>query len=136
MKNYIVRRNNDLFDNMWNDFFRSGVSSKSLMRTDIKEDENQYMMEVEIPGFEKQDITVDFENGYLTVEAKKEQANEEKEENAQPKYLHRERVESYSRSYYHGDVDATNIKARYENGVLTLNVPKQKANNTHKIVID
>ena len=102
----------------------------------IKEDENQYMMEVEIPGFEKQNITVDFENGYLTVEAKKEQANEEKEENAQPKYLHRERVESYSRSYYLGDVDATNIKARYENGVLTLNVPKQKANNTHKIVID
>ena len=136
MKNYIVRRNNDLFDNMWNDFFRSGVSSKSLMRTDIKEDENQYMMEVEIPGFEKQDITVDFENAYVTVEAKKQQANEEKEDNAHPKYLHRERVESYSRSYYLGDVDATNIKARYENGVLTLNVPKQKANNTHKIVID
>ena len=134
MKNYIVRRNNDLFDNMWNDFFRSGNNAQ-IMRTDIKEDETHYMMEVEVPGFEKQEISVDFENGYLTIEAKKEQTEEQPQEN-NAKYLHNERVESYSRSFYLGDVDTANIKASYNQGVLTLNVPKHKENNTHKIVIE
>ena len=130
MKNYLSRRNerNDGFMDVWNDpfedffrpFFYGGMQAAD-MRTDIKETENGYEMQVDLPGFEKSDINVTLKHGYLTVNAKKENKEEDKHN-----YLRRERSYSCSRSYYVGDaVRDEDVKAKYENGILTLSVPKE-----------
>ena len=127
MKNYIVRRNNnrmdDFFGDVFNDFFKPVFYDEKSenMRTDIKELENSYEMEVEMPGFDKKDIQVSFNDGYVTVSANKEE-KEEDEKNG----------------YYVGEVDEKQIKAKYENGVLTVNIPKEapKKIETHTISID
>ena len=134
MKNYITTRNNrDLFDEAFDNFFRPFYmdSDSSFMKTDIKETDKNYVMDVEMPGMEKKDINLKFESGYLTVSAKKETHEEE------GKYLRRERATSFSRSYYMGDVDEKQIKAKYENGILTVTVPKDKPEEIkHHINID
>ncbi len=133
MKNYITRRNNDLFDDAFNSFFRPFYveESASLMKTDIRETETEYLMDVEMAGFKKTDISLKFENGYLTVSAKKDNKDEDEH------YIRRERAYSCSRSYYFGEVDEKLIKAKYDNGVLEIVVPKQKPEETsHNISID
>ena len=134
MKNYMTtRRNNDLFDEAFESFFRPFYvdSESSFMKTDIKETDKSYILDVEMPGFDKKDISLKFESGYVTISAKKENVNEE------GRYIRRERAQSFSRSYYMGDVDEKQIKAKYENGVLTVTVPKEKPEETkHQIVID
>ncbi len=133
MKNYLVHRNNDLFDEAFDSFFRPFYvdSESSFMKTDIKETEKDYILDVEMPGFEKKDISLKFESGYITISAKKEN----NEENS--RYLRRERAVSCSRSYYMGDVDEKQIKAKYENGVLMVTVPKDKPEQVkHAIAIE
>lgn len=134
MKNYITtRRNNDLFDEALESFFRPFYvdSDSTFMKTDIKETDKNYVMDVEMPGFDKKDISLKFESGYVTISAKKE-ANAD-----DGRYIRRERAVSCSRSYYMGDVDEKQIKAKYENGVLTVTVPKEKPEETrHHILID
>ncbi len=134
MKNYMTtHRNNDLFDEAFDSFFRPFYmdSDSTFMKTDIKEKNNDYVMEVEMPGLDKKDISLKFESGYVTISAKKTEREED------GNYLRRERATSYSRSYYMGDVDEKQIKAKYENGILTVTVPKQKPEETkHQILID
>ena len=133
MKNYVVRRNNDILEDTFNSFFRPFYVDEeaAVMKTDIKETENEYLMDVEMAGFDKNDISLKFEKGYLTVSAKKS----EKDENAN--YIRRERACSCSRSYYLGDVNEKSIKAKYNNGVLEIVVPKEKKEETaHSISID
>ncbi|MEG9429763.1 MAG: Hsp20/alpha crystallin family protein [Christensenellaceae bacterium] len=131
MKNYLTRRNerNENFPDVWNDpfedffkpFFYGGIAA-SDMRTDIKETENGYEMQVDLPGFDKKDISVKLQRGYLTVNAEKQ----EKEEEGKHNYIRRERNYSCSRSYYVGEsVKEEDVKAKYENGILTLCVPKE-----------
>ena len=134
MKNYMTTlRNNDLFDEAFESFFRPFYvySESSFMKTDIKETDKSYVLDVEMPGFDKKNISLKFESGYVTISAKKEVNSDE------GKYLRRERAMSCSRSYYMGDVDEKQIKAKYENGVLTVTVPKEKPEEAkHHIVID
>ncbi len=134
MKNYITtHRNNDLFDEAFENFFRPFYmdSDSTFMKTDIKETDKNYVMDVEMPGLEKKDISLKFENGYVTISAKKQESEND------GKYLRRERATSYSRSYYMGEVDETQIKAKYENGILTVTVPKEKPEQSHhNILID
>ena len=134
MKNYMTtRRNNDLFDEAFESFFRPfyADSESSFMKTDIKETDKSYIMDVEMPGFDKKDISLKFESGYVTISAKKEASSED------GRYIRRERASSFSRSYYMGDVDEKQIKAKYENGVLTVTVPNEKPEESrHHIVID
>ena len=127
MRNYLSRRNNDLsfgkfFDDAFDDFFKPvfyGVK-ECAMKTDIKETDGGYELLVDMPGFDKKDIALTLENGYLTVEAKRD----EKEEN--DKFVRRERSFSCSRSFYVGDaVTEEDIKAKYDNGTLNLIVPKK-----------
>lgn len=141
MKNYIVRRPSraeDFFGEVFNDFFKPVFYDEKAdgMKTDIKEFENSYEMEVEMPGFEKKDIAVSFNDGYITVSANKEEKEESEKDGK--KYLRRERSCSCSRSYYVGEVDEKQIKAKYENGVLTVDIPKEqpKKIETHTISID
>ena len=140
MKNYLVRnegRNGlDVFDDVFDSFFKPMFYEEKFntMKTDIRENESAYLMDVEIPGFEKKDISISLENGYLTISASKKECSDGKKEN----YLRRERSCSLSRSYYVGDVREEDVKAKYESGVLTVEIPKEqpKAPTSHMISID
>ena len=140
MKNYLVKNNGrdlDVFDDVFDSFFKPMFYEEKFntMKTDIRENENAYLMDVEIPGFDKKDIAVSLENGYLTISAtKKECDKSDKREN----YIRRERNCSLSRSYYVGDVKEEAVKAKYENGVLTVEIPKEqpKLPTTHSISIE
>ena len=132
MRNYLTRRNNDLFDEAFDSFFRPFYmdSESTFMKTDIKETEKDYVLDVEMPGFDKKDIALKFESGYITISAKKDGTDD-------GKYIRRERAVSCSRSYYMGDVDEKQITAKYLNGVLTVTVPKEKPEEKkHSILID
>ncbi len=142
MKNYIQRRNNDeysLFDEAINNFFRPLFYSEDLdsMKTDIKELDKQYEMEIEMPGFDKKDIAINLEDGYLNVSARKE-VKEEKGAANKGNYIKKERTVSCSRSYYVGDLKEEEVKAKYENGVLCLTLPKvnEKKPERKQISID
>mgnify|MGYP001623903162 FL=1 len=122
----IPRRRNDfdLFDEIFDDPFFSRVDTK-LMRTDIKEKKDSYVVNVDLPGYEKEDIKIEINNGYLTVTAEKTNSDEEKEEG---RYIRKERYSGQcSRSFYVGDnVKDTDVKASFKNGILTLEFPKEK----------
>lgn len=122
MKHYLQQRNNnyDLFD-AFDDFFKPMFFDESRdLRTDIKETDTSYELELEMPGYTKDEIKISLDSGYLTVEANKHK----KEENGK-KYVRREISASTSRSYYVGsDVTREQIKAKFENGMLLLTVPK------------
>lgn len=94
-----------------------------LMRTDVKEDEKGYEVHIDLPGFKKEDVLASLKDGYLTVEATR---SSESDENS--KFLRQERyVGQVSRSFYVGDLlTEEDIKARFENGVLKLTLPKKE----------
>ena len=140
MKNELARRNRDydFFEEAMQDFFPSFYgrnSGRKYMRTDIKESDDAYTMEVELPGMDKKDIHIDLKDGYLNISAEK---SEHEEGDKKDNYIHRERSFSCSRSYYGGDVDKEDVKAKYENGMLTLVIPKEapKAKADHRIEIE
>ena len=114
-----------------------GKRAANLMKTDVHETENGYEMNVELPGFKKEDIHVDLKEGYLTLRAEK---SLEKEEKKEKKLIRSERyVGSMSRSFYVGDVRPESVKCKYEDGVLTLTFPKAeqpKLPETHRITIE
>ena len=126
MKTYLQKRTGDVFDAI-EDFFKPMFYDEQLdsMRTDIKETDKDYQLSIEMPGFKKDEIKVALENGYLTVSAEKNEQQEEGGENA--KYLRKECRVSCQRSYYVGDqVQEETVKAKYENGMLLLTVPKEE----------
>ena len=113
----------DFFDN----FFEPTV--KNQMKCDIYEKDGDYNIELDIPGFDKKDIKVECDNGYLTISAEKTE-----EENDEGKtYIRRERRSgSFSRSFYVGDIDADKINAEFKKGTLKLVVPKVKEETSKK----
>ena len=100
----------------------------NLMKTDIKELDNGYELEIDLPGFKKDEIKAELNNGYLTVSAAKG-LDEDKEDKKTGKYIRRERYAgACQRSYYVGeDITEEDIKASFEHGILTLFVPKKEA---------
>ncbi|WP_278452598.1 Hsp20/alpha crystallin family protein [Thomasclavelia spiroformis] len=113
---------NNLFDDMFDDsFFRS---YNSYMKTDIKEVDNQYVLDIEMPGFNKKDISVELNDGYLTISGNKSTNNDEKD--TKGNIIRQERYSgSYSRSFYVGDsIKKEDIKANYDNGELKIYLPK------------
>ena len=110
------------------DFFRDDFFDRkdrmnfNLMKTDIREDDKSYLLEVDLPGYSKDDIKIDITDGYLTINAKVEK--EDKEDNKN--YVRRERFTGeVSRSFYVGeDIKEEEVKASFKNGILTLEVPK------------
>ncbi|MGN1012911.1 MAG: Hsp20/alpha crystallin family protein [Clostridia bacterium] len=121
----IPRRHNfDLFEDMFRDPFFDERESR-IMRTDIKEKGDKYLIDIDLPGYEKENIKIEVEDGYLTVHATIDSNKEEKEEG---KFVRKERyVGSCSRSFYVGeDVKEDDIKATFRNGILKLEVPKKE----------
>ena len=109
----------NLGDMLFDSIFKSPSGS---MKTDIKETESSYILEVELPGYDKKDVNISFEDEHLTVSATKKSEESENE-----KYLRRERfIGTCSRSYYVGDVEKDKIEASYKDGVLYINVPKEE----------
>ena len=110
------------------DFFRDDFFDRkdrmnfNLMKTDIREDDKSYLLEVDLPGYSKDDIKIDITDGYLTINAKVEK--EDKDESKT--YVRRERFTGeVSRSFYVGeDIKEDEVKASFKNGILTLEVPK------------
>ena len=105
-----------------------GHHAGNLMKTDIKELDNGYELEIDLPGFKKDEIKAELNNGYLIVSAAKG-LDEDKEDKKTGKYIRRERYAGASQSsYYVGeDITEEDIKASFEHGILTLFVPKKEA---------
>ena len=104
-----------------------GHHAGNLMKTDIKEMKDGYELEIDLPGFKKDEVTAELKDGYLTVSAETNTKKDEKAEDG--KYIRRERYSgSCSRSFYVGDgVKQEDIKAKFEDGVLKLEIPKKEA---------
>lgn len=104
-----------------------GKHAKNMMKTDVKETEKGYEVAVDLPGFKKDEIQLELNDGYLTISAEKGLDKEEKDK--KDKYIRRERYAgSMSRTFYVGEsVTENDIHAKYENGILTLDVPKEEA---------
>ena len=127
MKTYLQKRpSGDIFD-AFNDFFKPMFYDEQLdsMKTDICETDTGYGLEIEMPGFKKDQISVSLDDGYLNVSGTK--TTKEEAENKGKKYLRKEISESFQRSYYVGtEISEESIKAKYDNGILSLNLPKQQ----------
>lgn len=118
---------NDLMDLPFDrEFTGTAKRENALMKTDVKEKDGVYELEMELPGYKKEDVTAQLKNGYLTVSASKNTSNEEKNENGS--YIRRERYSGQcARSFYVGEeVKQEDIKAKFENGILILSIPKEE----------
>ena len=104
-----------------------GKRAGRIMSTDIHELEDHYDMEIDLPGFKKEEIALNLENGYLTVTASKNMDNEKKDD--KKKTIRQERYAGFmQRSFFVGNqMTEENIKAKFEDGVLKLNIPKMDA---------
>ena len=121
----IPRRHDfDLFDDMFRDPFFNESESK-LMKTDIKEKKDKYIVDIDLPGYNKEGIKIEIQDGYLTVHAK---VNKEEKEEEKGKFVRKERyMGECSRSFYIGyNIKEEEIKAKFNNGTLTLEIPKKE----------
>ena len=112
----------NLFDDFMEDAFKSpifGKREKNLMKTDIRENENGYELDMDLPGFKKDEITVNLRDGYVTISAERGMERSEKDEKT-GKYVRQERYSgSCQRSFYVGEgVKQEDMKARFEDGIL------------------
>lgn len=126
----------NLFDDFFSDPFGMmvpqsrdllyGKHGKNLMKTDVRETESSYELDIDLPGFKKDEVHVDLKNGYLTISAEKGLDKDESDKKG--KYIRQERYAgSCSRSFYVGeDVEAGEVAARFENGILQLSIPKKE----------
>ena len=116
-----------------------GKNEKNLMKTDVRETDSGYEVDIDLPGFKKEEINAKLENGYLIVSAAKGMDNDKKDTDG--KYIRRERyMGSMSRSFYVGDaLSQEDIQARFEDGILRLTLPKkapQKVEENKYIAIE
>ena len=128
----------NLFDDDWMNFAFDrdfwgrknplyGKNAKNIMKTDIREHDEGYELDVDLPGFKKDEISVELDDGYLTISAAK--GLDKDEQDKKGKYIRRERYAgAMQRSFYVGDaVTQEDIKAKFEDGILKLSIPKKDA---------
>lgn len=124
-----------LFDEFFNDDFlrpeprsrRYATPATSVMKTDIKETDNSFELDIDLPGYKKEDVNAELKDGYMTITAQKDSQNDQKDKEGN--YIRRERFYgSCSRSFFVGkDITEEDIKARFEDGILKVSVPKKEA---------
>ena len=127
----------DDFDKEFNRMMRPlyGKHAQNMMKTDVRETEDSYELDIDLPGFKKDEITIQLDNGYLSISASK--GLDKNEENKDGKYIRRERYAgSMNRTFYVGSqLTQQDIQAKFEDGILKISVPKkdvqQVAQNNH-----
>lgn len=118
----------DLFDDFFNNDFmrmpaRHGHQAPAMMKTDVRELDGAYELDVDLPGYKKEDVKVDLKDGTLTISASQNTESSDKDDNG--KLIRQERyVGNCKRSFYVGDINPNDISAKYEDGTLKLTVPK------------
>ncbi len=118
------------FDNFLDDFF---VTDKDFSKTscDIYEEDGKYHVEMDLPGYKKEDVSVDCTEGYLTIEANKSSETKEKKKN----YLRQERTfGKIQRKFYVGNINTADIKAEFRDGVLNVVVPHQEQKKIKNVI--
>ncbi len=127
MRNLTTRKNT-LFDDMFDNFFTPafGYSGTNLMKADIRAKDGNYFLDIEVPGYKKEDLKISLFNGNLTISAEHSETQEEKD--AKGNIIRQERYSgSASRTFYVGDaITDKDIKASYVDGILTLEFPSEK----------
>ena len=125
----------NLFDDFFDDTFAMaplwggrnplyGKHAKNLMKTDVRETDDTYELDVDLPGFQKDEIQIDLEDGYLTIRAAKGLDKDQTDKKG--RYIRQERYAgACSRSFYVGDVKPEDVSAKYEDGILRISMPKQ-----------
>ena len=125
----------NLFDDFFNDPFGMvasraenplyGKHTRNLMKTDVRETEDTYELDIDLPGFKKEEVTAELKNGYMTISAAKGLDKDEKDKEG--RYIRKERYSgSCSRSFYVGEqISEEDIKARFEDGILKISFPKR-----------
>ena len=125
----------NLFDDFFSDDFMNfpawsgrsplyGKHAKNLMKTDVRETDSSYELDVDLPGFKKDEISVDLKDGYLTISAAK--GLDKDEQDKKGKYIRQERYAgAMSRSFYVGEVEPDQVSAKYEDGILKISLRKQ-----------
>lgn len=129
----------DFTGTMFDDFFQMPFGFQTVdasggsMSADVKEFDDRYELEMELPGFKKEDLKAELKDGYLTVKAEHKSSTEKKEEHG--RYIRRERYYgTCQRSFYVGkDITEEQIKAGFENGILKLNIPKPQRKEENQV---
>ena len=117
------------FDDMFNDFMTPTVNNS--MKCDVYEKDGNYNIEVDIPGYRKEDIKIESKDGYLTISAEKNYDEKEEDKN----YLYHERkYGKVERSFYLGELDTDGITAKFEDGILKIKVPKIEEHENKKLI--
>lgn len=123
----LIPRKFYLGDDFFDDFFEPAV--KEQMKCDIYEKDGDYNIVLDVPGYDKNDIKIECDNGYLTISCEKTEEDEDKKKN----YIRRERrYGRFSRSFYVGDIDTDEIEAEFKSGTLKVVVPKTDEKPTKK----
>lgn len=119
------------FDNFLDDLEPKKMDK--MMKCDIYEEDGKYIIEMDVPGMKKEDISIEFEDGNLTITASNETVEKENK-----KYLRKERVSisKCTRSFYLGDISEDEIKAEFIDGILKISVPKENKETNHKKIIN
>lgn len=134
MRNYLLTNEDALMDDLFNQFFKADEESRvSSLKADVIKTQKGFEVEIEIPGFKKEEINVSYEKDLLTVWAERKPA-EQSEENS---YVRLERAVKVKRSFMIKDIDEEKITAKYENGVLLLTLPlKERVEGVKKVYIE
>lgn len=121
------------FDNFFDDF-ESPKKLDKMMKCDIYEEDNNYVIEMDVPGFKKEDINMELDDGYLKISAEKKSDSKEKDGK---KYVRRERhcYSKCERQFYVGNIKDEDIKAKFKDGILKISVPKEEEKKETKKVI-
>lgn len=119
------------FDDLFDTFMLD--RNNTNMRCDVYEKGDNYHIEMDIPGFDKDDISIETKNDYLIITAEKN--NEEEDKDEERKYICHERTYGkYQRSFYIGDIDTDQINAEFNNGMLKITVPKKEKSSNKKMI--
>lgn len=133
---YLANKNSNVLDDLWDNVF-TGFNTNRLMKTDVHEKDGKYIMDIDLPGYKKDDVKISLYNGNLTISAQKNESNEEKD--AKGNLIRQERYSgSCSRSFYVGDsIRDNDIQASFKDGILTITVPTEEhKEETEKKYID
>ena len=133
---YLANKNSNVLDDLWDNVF-TGFNTNRLMKTDVHEKDGKYIMDIDLPGYKKDDVKISLYNGSLTISAEKNESNEEKD--AKGNLIRQERYSgSCSRSFYVGDsIRDNDIQASFKDGILTITVPTEEhKEETEKKYID